>query len=150
MSIDSEEIARRLEWYKKGCIEAGVKLTFQRLVIMEELARSDGHPDAETVYLAAKQRIPMISQDTVYRTLWLLHDLNLIESLGSPQERVRFDANPDPHHHFVCSQCGATYDFYSDEFNHLNIPPAVSELGTVSVTKVEMRGLCKQCKIKNN
>lgn len=150
MNTTPQEIANRLEHYKQGCLEAGLKLTYQRLIIMEELARSDGHPDAETVYLAAQQRIPMISQDTVYRTLWLLHDLKLIESLGSNQDRLRFDANPNPHHHFVCSRCGATHDFYSDEFNHLNIPAAVTELGTVNITKVELRGLCKQCINEHN
>jgi Fur family peroxide stress response transcriptional regulator len=145
MNITPLDFTRRLERYKAGCTEAGVKLTFQRLVIMEELASSDGHPDTEMIHQAAQKRIPMISLDTVYRTLWLLYDLGLIELLGSNQDRTRFDANPDPHHHFVCSECGATYDFQSDEFNHLDIPAAVTELGTVSATKVEMRGLCKQC-----
>jgi Fur family transcriptional regulator, peroxide stress response regulator len=143
--INPKEFARRMEQYRDGCSKAGVKLTYQRLIIMEELARANGHPDAEMIHIAVRQRIPMISLDTVYRTLWLLRDLKLIESMGTIQDRVRFDANPDPHHHFICTRCGETRDFFDEKLNRLNVPATVVEMGTVETIRVEIRGLCSEC-----
>ena len=150
METSQQEFARRMEQYRDGCSKAGVKLTYQRFVIMEELARTHGHPDTEMIHHAVRQRIPMISLDTVYRTLWLLRDLKLIESLGSIQDRVRFDANPNPHHHFVCSRCGDTHDFYYEKFNQLSVPATVFEMGSVETIRVEMRGQCNRCNLTEN
>ena len=92
----------------------------------------------------------MVSLDTVYRTLWLLVDLGLITTLGPPKDRVRFDANMRTHHHFVCTMCGATRDFYCNEFDRLNLPLEVEALGTVNATQVEAKGLCLDCAGKSD
>ena len=63
------------------------------------------------VFEGVRERMPTVSLDTVYRTLWWLKDLGLITTLGSSRERTRFDANLSRHHHFVCVQCGLTRDF---------------------------------------
>lgn len=124
---------------------AGVKLTRQRLEIFREVAGAGDHPDAETVYRGVRKRVPAVSLDTVYRTLWLLLDLGLIATLGHPRERVRFDGNAEPHHHFVCTRCGRAHDFHSEELSQLRIPDAVRALGRVEKTQVEIRGLCARC-----
>ena len=86
-----------------------------------------------------------MSLDTVYRTLWLLSDLGLITTLGQPRDRARFDANLRRHHHFVCRRCGLIRDFYSDALDELKLPEAVSEIGLVETTQVEVEGVCQQC-----
>ena len=140
----------RLAQLKEGLKRAGVKLTHQRLEIFRELVRSGDHPDAETIFRGVRERVPMVSLDTVYRTLWLLVDLGLITTLGPPKDRVRFDANMLTHHHFVCTMCGATHDFYCNEFDRLNLPLEVEELGTVNATQVEAKGLCLDCARKRD
>lgn len=89
--------------------------------------------------------MPTISLDTVYRTLWLFVDLGLLGTLGPPRDRVRFDSNMRPHHHFVCSRCGRTYDFYCESFDRLDLPSEVADLGTITTTQVEVKGLCHNC-----
>ena len=138
---DQELLARFREVLKA----AGAKLTPQRLAVLAEVARSTAHPDAETVYRSVKQRLPSISLDTVYRTLWLLTDLGLIATLGPHRGRARFDGNTMPHHHFICLKCGRAEDFYSPEFDQLGVPAGVRALGAVQSTHVEFRGLCKHC-----
>ena len=145
MKIDKQEIERRMERFAQVCRKAGVKLTHQRLEIFREVARSSDHPDAETVHRGVRDRIPTLSLDTVYRTLWLLGDLGLITPLGPSRVRVRFDANLDRHHHFVCARCGLTRDFYSGELDDLKLPESVKSLGRVETTQVEVRGLCRRC-----
>jgi len=89
--------------------------------------------------------MPTVSLDTVYRTLWLLNDLGLVSTLGPKRESVRFDANLEPHHHYVCVRCGLARDFESAERNALRIPESVAEFGTIDATHVEVRGVCGRC-----
>ncbi|HOZ45672.1 MAG TPA: transcriptional repressor [Candidatus Hydrogenedentes bacterium] len=120
-------------------------MTHQRLEICREIAISCDHPDAESIHKGVRQRVPSVSLDTVYRTLWQLLDLGLVSSVGSLHDRARFDANLVSHHHFVCTKCGATHDFYSDELDPLRIPDRVKALGDVTRAQVEVRGLCRRC-----
>ena len=145
MPTDSTEIQKRLAHFRQKCRDAGLKLTHQRLEIFKEVASSEAHPDAEAVFRGVQPRMPTVSLDTVYRTLWMLNDLGLVTTLGPRRESVRFDANPLPHHHFVCTLCGLAKDFEYDDFNDLKIPDDVKNLGTVQATHVEVRGLCKEC-----
>ena len=139
------ELQQKMDRFRDVLRRSGVKVTHQRLQIYYQVARTDGHPDAESVHKAVRKRIPTVSLDTVYRTLWLLMDLGLVSTLGSPRERVRFDANMTRHHHFVCTRCGAARDFISERLDALPIPDAVKALGSVQTTHVEVRGLCSRC-----
>jgi Fur family peroxide stress response transcriptional regulator len=145
MQIDSDEFERRMEQFKQATRNAGVKLTHQRLEIFREVASREDHPSAEAVLMALQPRMPTLSHDTVYRTLWLLNDLGLVSTLGPKRESVRFDANPAPHHHYICVRCGMTRDFESAELNGLLIPEAVSGFGSIDTTHVEVRGVCSRC-----
>lgn len=145
MKIENIKVELRLEQFKAAAKEAGVKLTHQRLEIFREVASGLEHPDAETVFRAVQARMPTVSLDTVYRTLWMLNDLGLITTLGSRRESVRFDANIEHHHHYVCVCCGLARDFESAELNALRIPDAVKGFGSVVTTHVEVRGICDSC-----
>jgi len=145
VSHDTTAVTQRLQQFKDACRRASIKLTHQRLVIFEAVARATDHPDAEAVYREVRKQIPTVSLDTVYRTLWTLHDLGLVTTVGLPRERLRFDGNMAPHHHFVCMRCGATEDFYHDPFDRLALPDDVRTLGQVQRVQVEVRGICQRC-----
>jgi Fur family peroxide stress response transcriptional regulator len=103
------------------------------------------HPSAEAVLRALQSRMPTVSLDTVYRTLWLLNYLGLVSTLGPKRESVRFDANLTHHHHYVCVRCGLAHDFESAELNALRVPASVEGFGTIDATHVEVRGVCSRC-----
>lgn len=145
MKIEDTEVQRRLGHFKAVAREAGVKLTHQRLEIFREIAASLEHPDAEAIFRAVRPRMPTVSLDTVYRTLWMLNDLGIITALGLRRARVRFDANLEHHHHYACLRCGLTRDFESDELNALGIPEVVKGYGSIVATHVEVRGICERC-----
>jgi Fur family peroxide stress response transcriptional regulator len=144
-ALRARRSAQRLAHIKAVASEAGVKLTHQRLEIFRELAASDAHPDADTVFRAVRERVPTVSLDTVYRTLWKLHDLGLVSTLGPNRDAVRFDANLDAHHHYVCVRCASVRDFECEELNDLQIPEQVRRLGTVAAAQLEVRGICADC-----
>ena len=143
--VSADETARRVAQFKAIAKERGVKLTHQRLEIFREVASSLEHPDAETVFRAVRSRMPTVSLDTVYRTLWLLSDLGLVSTLGAPRESVRFDGNPRKHHHYVCVRCGLTRDFESAELHALRLPDTVEAFGSVLSTHIEVHGICEAC-----
>jgi Fur family peroxide stress response transcriptional regulator len=145
MKVEAREVARRMEHFKAAVKVAGVKLTHQRLEIFREVASSLEHPDAEAVFRAVQPRMPTVSLDTVYRTLWLLTEFGLVSTLSPRRERVRFDANLHHHHHFVCMRCGLTRDFDSAELDSVHVQNAVKQHGSVVATHVEVCGVCKNC-----
>ena len=125
--------------------EAGVKLTHQRLENFRELVATEGHPDAESLFRAVQVRVPTVSLDTVYRTLWMLHDRRLVATLGPKRDGIRFDANLDKHHHYVCVRCGLVRDFESEELDSLRVPRVVKDIGGILDARVEVRGVCASC-----
>ena len=146
--VTEEQVSKRVVDFVSACRQRGIKVTHQRTEILRELAGTEEHPDAETIYARVRQRLPTISLDTVYRTLRLLQENRVISRVGFPKERARFDANNDRHHHFVCSDCGLVRDFYSDALDHFPPPGEVTEMGSVDAVYVEMRGRCLECRGK--
>src|SRR3972149_6709797 len=110
MRVPEEETKRRIEEFKDAFRRSRVKLTHQRLEIFREIAQTAEHPSAEVVYQRVLSRMPTVSRDTVYRTLWQLINLGLVTTLGMPRGSMRFDANGKRHHHFLCTRCGRAID----------------------------------------
>ena len=89
--------------------------------------------------------MPTVSLGTACRTLLMLNGLGLITTLGPRRDGVRFDANLEHHHHYVCVRPGLARDFESAELDALRIPDAVNGFGSVVATHVELRGICDRC-----
>ena len=145
MKVAKQEVARRMARFESVCRDEGIKLTHQRMEIFREFAQCGDHPDADQIYQRVRDRMPTVSLDTVYRTMWLLNDLGLVVTLGASRERTRFDANLANHHHFVCELCGFTRDFYSEDLDRIRLPDSLGSLGEIGATHVEVRGVCTQC-----
>jgi Fur family transcriptional regulator, peroxide stress response regulator len=144
--IAPKQIDKRLADFLRLCRERGLKATHQRTEILRELACTDTHPHAESVYLSVRKRIPAISLDTVYRTLRMFEENGVIIRVASVQDRARFDANTERHHHFVCATCGFVGDFHSELLNRFTVPPEVTAIGQVDSVHVELRGHCVRCR----
>jgi len=112
------------------CRAKGLKATHQRMEIFRELASSKEHPDAEAVYTNVRKRVPAISLNTVYRTVTTLEKHGLIHRAGTLSGSTRLDADIEPHHHFICTVCGAIMDFRSHSLNNLQIPSGLTALST--------------------
>jgi len=148
MAVAPKEMEGRMEAFMDACRRSGMKATHQRIEIFREIARTEEHPDAETIYRRVRQRIPTISLDTIYRTLYRLEAEGLISRVEVLSDRARFDANTDRHHHFVCTRCGLVRDFYSRDLDDYRAPSEVRKWGDISTTHMELRGVCATCLAK--
>ncbi|NUB06499.1 transcriptional repressor [Azospirillum sp. Vi22] len=102
------------------CLEKGLKMTGQRRVISQVLSESEDHPDVEEVHRRAVLIDPRISIATVYRTMRLLEDAQVIEKVDLGDGRARYEeASTDHHHHLIDTRSGRIIEFASPELEAL-------------------------------
>ena len=119
----------------------------KRDAILECLRSTDAHPSAEMVFSQLKQDYPDLSLGTVYRNLSMFKNQGMIASVGIVDGIERFDANIEPHVHFICTCCHAVLDL-----PQLQVPEElcqqVSKLtgGDVEICKLSFTGVCRRCR----
>lgn len=105
---------------EKRCLEKGLRMTEQRRIIARVLSDSDDHPDVETVYARAAAVDKRIGLATVYRTLRLFEEANILERHDFGDGRARYEEAPEEHHdHLIDVQSGQVIEFTSPEIEAL-------------------------------
>lgn len=84
--------------------------TAQRAIILQEVESAEGHLTAGEIFERVRQRYPSIAYGTVYRTLHLLAEHELIQELTFADQASRFDKRADRHDHVLCTVCGELID----------------------------------------
>ncbi len=92
----------------------GIKVTPQRLAVLKAIRCMRDHPVAEEVAREVRLNNPGVAMGTIYNILDLFASKGLIVRLRTPEDVMRFDANPDKHHHLHCEDTGELID-YRDE-----------------------------------
>ena len=101
------------------CAEAGLKMTGQRKVILKVLGDSQDHPSVEDVYDRAKKIDKSVSIATVYRTLSMLDELDIVTRHEFQEGYSRYEVNDEHHHHLVDLETGKVVEFQNDELEEL-------------------------------
>lgn len=104
---------------EQRCAEAGLKMTGQRKTILQVLDESMDHPSVEVVYERARKADPSISIATVYRTLNLLDEMDLIVRHEFKENFSRYEINMEHHHHLIDLETGRVIEFQNEELEHL-------------------------------
>lgn len=122
-----------------------LKRSKQRDAILNFLATRYDHPTAETVYLNIKEEFPNISLGTVYRNLNLLSDIGEIQKISSGVGPDRFDANTNPHYHFLCKKCGSVSDLKLEGLDHIDVLAGQNFDGKIEGHVTYFYGQCPCC-----
>ena len=102
------------------CNERGLKMTGQRRVIARVLSDATDHPDVEQLHHRATAIDPRISVATVYRTLRLFEEANILERHEFRSGRARYEEAPEEHHdHLIDVQSGRVLEFQDQEIEAL-------------------------------
>ena len=104
---------------EQQCAKAGLKMTGQRKIILSVLEQSTDHPSVEDVYARAKAVDPSVSMATVYRTLSLLDEMDLVVKHEFKEGFARFEVNEDHHHHLIDLETGDVIEFQIDRLEQL-------------------------------
>ncbi len=109
------------------CMQKGVRMTGQRRVIAQVLDRAFDHPDVEELYRRSVTIDENISIATVYRTVKLLEEFNIIERHDFRDGRSRYEPAPEDHHdHLIDLKSGNVIEFTSVEIEKLQVEIARS------------------------
>jgi Fur family ferric uptake transcriptional regulator len=102
------------------CHDKGLKMTEQRRIIARVLSDSDDHPDVELVHRRATAIDPRISVATVYRTVRLFEEANILQRHDFGEGRARYEETSDSHHdHLIDVQSGKVIEFQNEEIEAL-------------------------------
>lgn len=125
--------------------DKGLKVTPQRVAVMEFLQGNTAHPSVDDVYQQVKKRFPSISRATIYNTVTTLVDAGLLQEILIQQEKTHVDSNTDRHHHFQCLKCGAVKDIGYETVTAEQVSRQI--VGhVVTGVKVVMEGVCENCR----
>ena len=102
------------------CVRKGMKMTGQRRIIARVLSEADDHPDVEEVYRRAIRLDPRISIATVYRTVRLFEEADIVERHDFGNGRSRYEEVTEEHHdHLIDIQSGRGVEFQNEEIEEL-------------------------------
>ncbi|MGI9291786.1 MAG: Fur family transcriptional regulator [Gammaproteobacteria bacterium] len=100
----------------------GVKPTTQRLEVSQLLLSSPRHMSADQILSELRMAGSRISKATVYNTLNLFADCNLIREVSVDSERQFYDSTTRPHHHFYNVDTGELIDIEPDDLAFSRLP----------------------------
>lgn len=119
-----------------------IKVTSQRVKILDYLLEFKVHPTAEQIYGELSNSKEVLSLATVYNALTLFVELGIVKKISGPNETAVFDIVTEDHYHFFCSECDKIFDIPSEmkELSSLDLKghKAVSFQGW-------FKGICNNC-----
>lgn len=147
MSISQEK-------FKKLLKEKGLKVTQQRLLVLEVLAdHKDRHMTAEDIYELVKEDYPDIGLATIYRTVQLLLEMQLVDRINLDDGCIRYEIGEfyngegkHHHHHLICRKCGKILPFKDDLLEGLE--RLIEDTTGFHVLDHELKfyGQCEECR----
>lgn len=139
-NVDQEE---KYEIEKHILKKHDIRVSHQRLMILDYLVNNRTHPTADDIYKDLKSKDPILSQATVYNTLNLFVKNNIVSELDFNQSRKRYDFYQKHHAHFICDTCGDILDLNFDIDNLKFDGLEGYEINNVDLT---IRGICPNCR----
>jgi Fur family peroxide stress response transcriptional regulator len=112
MDISINDIKNRL-------VEKGLKVTPQRMSILEAIYTLNNHPKAENIIEYIRQEHPNIATGTVYKVLETLVENGLIKKVTTDKDVMRYDGMMENHHHLYCTECDIIKDYKDEELDEL-------------------------------
>ncbi|TAH63673.1 MAG: transcriptional repressor [Gottschalkiaceae bacterium] len=131
--------------------ENGYKLTTQRRVILDVILENQGkHLSPEEIYDSVRDKYPEIGLATIYRTLQLFEQLNIIYKLnfndGCGRYELSSTSNDHRHHHLVCLNCNKVIEVELDLLDNLESEIEKQKNFKIMDHNVKFFGYCKDCR----
>ena len=139
---------REKEILRQHITAHNMKHTRQREVILEAFLKAGGHVSAEELYDNVIKLDSSIGLATVYRTLSLLCECGIAQQQEFGEGHTRFEIVHEYQHHdhLICTKCGKIIEFENTNIERLQEEVARDHKFTVYTHKLEMYGLCSECR----
>ncbi len=147
------EYEKLLNNFKELLRNSGQKFTIQREVILDELYNADEHLTPEELYNRIQRKHPDLKTGiaTVYRTLSLLEDSDMVTSLSFGAQGKKYELGAKEHHdHMICTRCGEITEFVDTQIEERQHKIA-EELGfKMEDHSMQIYGICRKCQSTHN
>jgi len=131
-------------------ISKGIRISHQRLEIMDYLLKHHTHPTVEEIFMDLNPSMPTLSRTTIYNTLRLFAKQGAIQVVNIDERNARFDSHTETHAHFFCSRCGMIYDIpipaHAYHLEECLSGNAHLHDFTINNTQIYLKGICPKCK----
>jgi Fur family ferric uptake transcriptional regulator len=125
----------------------GYRITPQRMMILDAVENAEDHISAEEILTLVCLQYPNVNISTVYRTLELLKQLELVTETDFGDGRVRYHSiKKGHHHHLVCQKCGGIIDVEETVFNTLKETLFKQYSFEAEIQHLAIFGTCKKCR----
>jgi Fur family ferric uptake transcriptional regulator len=123
----------------------GYRMTPQREMILDAI-HDEGHITADDIFQRVRAKSPAVNLATVYRTLELLKELDIVTAIDTGEGCVHYElAGEQPHHHLVCEECGYTLELDCDALQPLE-QELLRRYGFVmNLNHLALFGKCPDC-----
>ena len=147
--------------HRRGWIEnrfrgKGLRWTFPRQIILQELSRQSHHISVDELYFTIHREYPGVGLTTIYRTLEILHNMGLVQRYDFGDGKTRYELSQGPgtkhHHHLVCTKCGKIIDYSEMLAEEKYLTDKLQEKlakkydFNIRTHQIHFYGLCSQCK----
>lgn len=135
---------------KKIIRDLGLKVTQQRLDILDVVRSGPNHFTAQDVFETVVRRNPDIGFATVYRFLRTLTENAYVTEVRMGGMPARYEwAIKDHHDHLTCTSCGKIVEFENEEIERLQEKVALRFGFLLTSHVLELYGVCPECRQKN-
>lgn len=138
-------------YFKEVLKDKNLKYTLQREVVLKILYENDKHFTPEELHMYIKKEFPNLNIGiaTIYRTLNLLEESNIITSISFGQSGKKYEIAIKPHHdHLICDVCGTIIEFEDNNIEKRQIEIAKRYGFFIKSHILQLHGICKECQVK--
>jgi len=145
------EYEQLLNDFKAILKKNSLKFTNQREVILETLYGSHEHLTPESLHNLIQEKYPDFKTGiaTVYRTLSLLEDADMVTSLSFGAHGKKYELGAKHHHdHLICTECGSITEFVDEQIEERQHKIAEALGFDMKDHSMQIYGICKKCQNK--
>ncbi len=142
---DKSTMDQEAQAIRKIMKDKKLRITPQRFAVYANLLSREDHPTVEEIMTEVNQNLPLVSKASVYSVLTILRQVGLVREVLLEEGVTRYDAKVEPHHHFVCENCGAIKDIEWNTFDNLQMDKLDQDF-QVHTYEIIIKGTCLRCK----
>ena len=151
-NISRQMVREAQEILRRHLKSVGLKQTAQRDTILRTFLETHDHLSTDELHRLVQRQDSGIGYTTVYRTLKLLAECGLASEVAFHDGIARYEHqyNRRSHHHMVCTECGSSVEFFSQEVDKLEQEIGHKYRYFTTRHTFQIYGVCEDCRKKNH